>query len=1819
MARSSVVVWVWYEQERSKGARAMRNWLKCVGTARGRSDWMNPVDQLEPRVLLTGASEASEFYSGNWRGMSYQMVRDSWVLTFDHALGRDAARASAQQVAQSMGLQVESIDVTVRGRFANIKTRTAVTENAVDGAKARFGFLKQVEPEYVRLTAIAPNDARYPEQWALNNTGQPEIDSGTGQNTPGLPGADLDLERAWNISTGSDRVVIVVIDSGVDIRHPDLAANIWTNPGEIPGNNVDDDGNGLVDDINGYDFAGNGAGQPADADPSDDVDPGHGTAVAGTIGAVGGNGIGVSGTAWNISIMAIKIGAGGPAFGGFAILQAYDYITQLKTEYGINIVASNNSYGALAPDDFDNFDSAEETGILDTTAAGILFVAAAGNDSLDNDSQLAAFPASYPNPDIISVAATNNRDQIASFSNFGAIRVDVGAPGEQVLTTQVGGGYQLIDGTSFASPYTAGVIGLIASVNQFLTPAELKAALYSSVDVVPGLVGRVATNGRVNAYRALLSAQFAGPIVTAITPGSQTAPVTQIRVSFSKDIDPSFFNVSGITLRRTNSDGRFDSNDIFITIDPSNITLSARELTINLAAPLARDQHRLLLTASNFRDTTLPTGRFLNGDIGTGNDEIYDFNVVAFRGPLEPNDSITQSSPLLLNPQGLVEVQDLVIGDGLNGDRDVDIFRVFSSGPGLITAEIVARGLAVPSDLDSYVRLFDASGVELAANDNFTGLDSKIQFFVAAAGQYYIGVSAFPNAGYNANTENTGASSNQGGIYNILVQVQTTVSEQTTRSNNTTVTIPPTGSITSTIEVTDGRSILDVNARINISHSFVGDLQITLTGPGGQVVTLVNRRGGSGDNFTLTTFDDEAGTSIVAGIAPYSASFRPEVALAAFDSTDAAGTWTLTINDLKAGDAGTLLGWTLDLTVANDIFGPFEVNDTNIVSTDLGIIGAGSRTIDARIGDGAFGLRDVDLFRVNAGSGTTITTLANPTSGSLDTILRLFDSEGNEIAIDKRRGSVASAITYVVADAGIYYIGVSGGNTTSTTDFGNDSYIITTGGSGTVTDATGNYRLTITVAGGISEGPIVLQGGSLGVGINGNGAIGIVTGENPTGLTLDGRDFLLKGGGIDSYFGASLDGFSLLNAADGSQSDVSIAIANESDFANQRVVATGTYRNLGLRRVLAFGANDKYLSIDITLTNRSLAPMNNIAWMEGFNPDQGFNGALPLTRATSNNVLNSTQRLATASFTSGMFPGGLTLGLGAPTTGSGVFMSFETRGTVRDPFQIINSAVDPDPAGDVGVSSDSDMTVAFNVGSLGPNQSATFRYFLFLDTTVGDVLDAYSSLVDGTGGGHLAGDPKSPALDTEGVADLPYRVYYPEGYANSRASTFLPLVNGNSEAIRVVVIARYEGTASFDVLFDSTTDTAGGTIAANKRDGITLTTPANFADGTSDRVKSEVVNATTMVARNGVRKDTPYSIEVRSSAPVGAILSHYDFGISTGDSLTSTLSNTWLLGEGQKGAGISDFVVFYNPSALEVKVTLTAYSSTGGTPFSTFQYVQSHRRGGWAVSDLASLANGNYSFKVEAEAPISVALTHFNTNTNSGYGTIAAAGSGSTTGGSGDGEFGVSSSAEQIAIVNANTTPAEVNFTFSFANGSSFRKQVTLAGQRRGTLELATLVGFPTGQPYTVSYTSNVPVGMNIASSTLGEETGSVFTSQASTQWLFAEGFRPIAGDAVTEYLRLYNPSPLPTTIEITVNFNNGESEVFRRALPSRSGTHINIFELITGTRATVGTVPGVGSFYGLKVQSAVPIVAFAGHFDDFLGGGFGTLGTPLGTTGLVA
>lgn len=326
------------------------------------------------------------------------------------------------------------------------------------------------QPNFIYRVAAAPNDPMYAELYAMDKIQAP---------------------AAWNTTTGSPSVVVAVIDTGVDYRNEDLSANMWRNPGEVPANGVDDDGNGHVDDIQGIDVARN------DSDPEDEFN--HGTHVAGTIGAVGNNAVGVSGVSWSVRLMAVKLfDHTGESTSAMAV-SCFEYVTMMKNR-GVNVRITNSSWGG-PPEGED--DQALEDAIDAAGAAGILNVCAAGNGCRNID-PAPFYPDSFESPSIFSVASSDVNDDRSGFSNYGAAGVDLAAPGSNILSTNIGiSSYGYRSGTSMATPQVAGASALLVAHNPALSVAALKAALMNSVDVLPQWIGVVASNGRLNVARAL--------------------------------------------------------------------------------------------------------------------------------------------------------------------------------------------------------------------------------------------------------------------------------------------------------------------------------------------------------------------------------------------------------------------------------------------------------------------------------------------------------------------------------------------------------------------------------------------------------------------------------------------------------------------------------------------------------------------------------------------------------------------------------------------------------------------------------------------------------------------------------------------------------------------------------------------------------------------------------------------------------------------------------------------------------------------------------------------------------------------------------------------------------------------------------------------------------------------------------------------------------------------------------------------------------------------------------------------------------------------
>ena len=415
-----------------------------------------------------------------------------------HASPDQAVSASTKATLQQMGLRVHRRYALVPGSVV-FDTRPAVSVKTAAGTDPKVladnlaariavlrdsGLFSYVGPDYlVKPLITEPADARFRDGtlWGLRNTGQ----------NGGVAGADVIADpdgsstNAWDITTGSKDVIVAVVDTGVRYTHQDLARQMWVNTKEVPGNGVDDDGNGYVDDVYGINALA-GSGDPWD-------DQGHGTHVAGTIGAAANDGYPHVGVAWNVRLMACKFLG---AFGGFNS----DAIESINYAVANGARVINASYGGGA------FDEVERDAIFAASTNGVLFVAAAGNESTEND-LIPAFPASYDVENIISVAALDRKDKLAWFSNFGRTTVHLGAPGTEIFSSWNGSDsdYNTIEGTSMASPHVAGVAALILGANPGASMVEMRERILRTTVPVEDLANRTLTGGRVNAYRALMA------------------------------------------------------------------------------------------------------------------------------------------------------------------------------------------------------------------------------------------------------------------------------------------------------------------------------------------------------------------------------------------------------------------------------------------------------------------------------------------------------------------------------------------------------------------------------------------------------------------------------------------------------------------------------------------------------------------------------------------------------------------------------------------------------------------------------------------------------------------------------------------------------------------------------------------------------------------------------------------------------------------------------------------------------------------------------------------------------------------------------------------------------------------------------------------------------------------------------------------------------------------------------------------------------------------------------------------------------------------
>jgi subtilisin family serine protease len=361
------------------------------------------------------------------------------------------ADATKEEINQTGAENEEALDDSTLCKDLRRYLRAQRIERRRSGANTIIRSMF-CEPNGVFRTTAIPNDALFSTLWGMHQANN----------------VDINAPEAWNGGADCSSQVVAVIDTGVMYDHADLATNMWRNPNETI-NGIDDDGNGVVDDVHGFN-AVRSSGDPLD-------DNGHGTHCAGTIGARGGNGIGVAGVCHSIQIMAVKFLDSSGSGSLWNAVRAINYVTAMKRR-GVNVVLSSNSWGG------GGYYSTMLSAIQDAQNEGLLFVAAAGNEYNNNDAR-PSYPASYNLDSIISVAAIDRYGVKADFSNYGATSVDIAAPGVSIASTWVGGGYSTISGTSMAAPHVSGVLAFLKARAPYLTRQQLKTALMRGDMVKP--------------------------------------------------------------------------------------------------------------------------------------------------------------------------------------------------------------------------------------------------------------------------------------------------------------------------------------------------------------------------------------------------------------------------------------------------------------------------------------------------------------------------------------------------------------------------------------------------------------------------------------------------------------------------------------------------------------------------------------------------------------------------------------------------------------------------------------------------------------------------------------------------------------------------------------------------------------------------------------------------------------------------------------------------------------------------------------------------------------------------------------------------------------------------------------------------------------------------------------------------------------------------------------------------------------------------------------------------------------------------------------
>lgn len=481
------------------------------------SSWRRPWFQWVLAIVVVVSVSAPVAVAGSADNLSVEKL-EAKLAKYPHQAGEVVVRLKTVKGLRSLEQRFGAKASAIRPFETDAQFVKLVLNNKSNMAQAivELNQLPEVayaEPNYLyRISTddvpqeITPNDPSFTQLWGMKNTGQNDA---AGQ--VGVAGADIAATRAWAIARGSDEIKVAVIDTGVDYNHPDLAANIYINPGEscagCESNGIDDDANGFIDDVRGWNFAGRSTNNPMD-------DHAHGTHCAGTIGARGDDGLGVVGVAWNVKIVPIKF----LSASGSGTLE--DAVKSIQYATIMNVHMMSNSWGG-GPYTQAMYDS-----ILAAKEKGILFIAAAGNDG-DNADTTPHYPAGYQIDNVLAVAATDNRDQLASFSTYGKRTVHIAAPGVKILSTVLNGRYAAYSGTSMATPHVAGAAAVVWGNAMNLNYADIRARIINSRDPKAALARKVGSGGRLNLYNALTETYppSGEPDESAWLPGEAMEPI----------------------------------------------------------------------------------------------------------------------------------------------------------------------------------------------------------------------------------------------------------------------------------------------------------------------------------------------------------------------------------------------------------------------------------------------------------------------------------------------------------------------------------------------------------------------------------------------------------------------------------------------------------------------------------------------------------------------------------------------------------------------------------------------------------------------------------------------------------------------------------------------------------------------------------------------------------------------------------------------------------------------------------------------------------------------------------------------------------------------------------------------------------------------------------------------------------------------------------------------------------------------------------------------------------------------------------------------